>query len=268
MEDQPELALELLVNKADADARDLNLQTPMHKAMLLRTSRCLAVLLDYGQPDPSLCDATQSSPIAIAAGHGSVEHLALLLERHPELATSTNESGWTPLHLAAHGREMRRNSMSKPAKFGTVVRLLLQAQATVDAKDEDSKTALHRAAHTGNAETAAALVEGGANVMAADITRWTPLHYACQDGHLAVADLLINSRADVEPKVPVCLTPLALATMENQIKIAEFLVKKQADPQLKGKGLASPIMIARKDPNQYNDILALFELGHEKFFAH
>lgn len=261
MEDHAEIALELLVAKADADALDVNQQSALHKAMLLRTPTVLSVLLNHGHANLALCDSTNSSAISIAAGHGSVEHLACLLERDPSLALTANESGWTPLHLAAHGREMRRNSMSKPAKFGTVVKLLLEARAAVDATDDVTKTALHRAAHTGNAETAAELVKGGADVMAGDITRWTPLHYACQDGHLAVATLLLNARAAVQRESPVCLTPLALATMENQIKIAELLVKHGADPHLRAKGLASAFMIARKDPNQYDDILALFELG-------
>jgi len=49
--------------------------------------------------------------------------------------------------------------------------------------------------------------------------------------------------------------------MENQIKMAELLMKFGADQGLRAKGLASPIMIARKDPNKYADLLALFELG-------
>jgi len=58
-----------------------------------------------------------------------------------------------------------------------------------------------------------------------------------------------------------CLTPLSVATMENQIKMAELLMKYGADQNLRAKGLASPIMIARKDPYKYEELLSLFELG-------
>jgi len=88
-----------------------------------------------------------------------------------------------------------------------------------------------------------------------------PLHYASQDGHLNVMKKLLEGRAVVEKKDPTCVTPLAVATMENQVKSAELHMKHRADPNLRGKGLASPIAIARQEPDKYADMLSLFELG-------
>merc|ERR1740129_498711 len=149
----------------------------------------------------------------------------------------------------------------KGAKFLPSVQLLLAARAPVDAVDEDSRTPLHRAADTGNSETASALLGARADVAAADISRWTPLHFACQDGHVEVAKILLNATAEVQREHPVSLTPLALATMENQVRMAELLMKHKADPNLRAEGLASAAMVARKDRKKYNDILSLFELG-------
>jgi ankyrin repeat protein len=180
---------------------------------------------------------------------------ALKVDRH-----GCNIGGWTALHLCAHGREMRRNSL-KPGKFNTCAQLLLDAKADVDAFDEDRKTPLHRAAQTGERETVEVLLRYGANVGAEDCCRWTPLHYTAQEGHLNVARVLLKAKAQVQKQSPSCLTPLAVATMENQIKMAELLMSHGADHGLRGKGLASPIMIARKEPNRYAELLALFELG-------
>merc|ERR1712113_532677 len=112
-----------------------------------------------------------------------------------------NENGWTALHLCAHGREMRRNS-TRPGKYNTCAKLLLDAKSEVDAFDEDRKTPLHRAAQTGDWETSAVLIQGGAAVAAADYCRWTPLHYAAQNGHLEVAKVLLNAKAVVQDPSP------------------------------------------------------------------
>jgi len=259
-EDHGELALELLVGGCEVNALDANQQTALHRAVLLGSPEVVSVLIEQGGADLKIPDGTQSTPLLLAAGHGRIESMALLLGKEPGLVHAANECGWTALHLAAHGKEMKKSSV-KNVKFLPAVKMLLEAKAPIEAVDEDTRTALHRAADTGNAETAAALLEAGADVNAADITRWMPLHFAAQDGHVEVAKLLLKAKAPVQREEPVCLTPLALATMENQVKVAELLLKHGADPNLRGKGLASAAMIARKDPEKYNDILGLFELG-------
>lgn len=259
-EDHAELALELLVGGCDVNAIDEFKQTALHRAVLLGSPEVVRVLIEHGGADMTVADGTLSTPLLLAAGHGRTEAMALLLGKDPGLAQAANECGWTALHLAAQGKEMKKSSV-KNVKFLPAVQLLIDAKAPIDATDEDTRTALHRAATTGNAETVGALIAAGADVNAADITRWTPMHFACQDGHLEVVKLLLNAKAPVQRPEPVCLTPLALATMENQVKVAELLLKNGADPDLRAKGLASAASIARKDREKYNDILSLFELG-------
>jgi ankyrin repeat protein len=55
------------------------------------------------------------------------------------------------------------------------VRLLLEKGRTVDATDEDGKTALHLAAEKGHEATVRLLLEKGAAVDATDKYGWTPL---------------------------------------------------------------------------------------------
>eukprot|EP00408_Alexandrium_pacificum_P046540 CAMPEP_0171251780 /NCGR_PEP_ID=MMETSP0790-20130122/50817_1 /TAXON_ID=2925 /ORGANISM="Alexandrium catenella, Strain OF101" /LENGTH=368 /DNA_ID=CAMNT_0011719491 /DNA_START=46 /DNA_END=1152 /DNA_ORIENTATION=+ len=259
-EDHAELALELLVGGCDVNAADENQQTALHRAVLMDSTEVVRVLIEQGGADMTLADCTKSTPLHLAAGHGRTEAMALLLAKEPGLVHAANDSGWTALHLAAHGKEMKKSSV-KNVKFLPAVKMLIEAKAPIDAVDEDTRTALHRAADTGNAETVRALLAANANIDASDITRWTPMHFACQDGHVEVVRLLLSAKAPVQRPEPTCLTPLALATMENQVKVAELLLKNGADPDLRAKGLASAASIARKDPEKYNDILSLFELG-------
>jgi len=255
-----EVALELIMGGCDANLTDENQQTALHRAVLLSGPEVVSVLIEHGGADLTIADGTKSTPLILAAGHGRIEAMALLLGKDPSLARAANECGWTPLHLAAHGREMKKSSV-KNTKFLPAVQMLLEAKAPLEATDEDKRTALHRAADTGNVETVGALLAAGADFNAADITRWTPMHFACQAGHVTVVKQLLDAKAPVQREEPVCLTPLALATMENQVKVAELLLKHGASPDLRAKGLASAATIARKDPEKHNDILALFELG-------
>jgi len=267
MEDNENVVLELILGKAEVNMVDQNQQTALHKVVQGNSPQVLKVLVEEGKPNLSAADVYSTTPLLLAAELGKIEFVEYLLAQDAGLALASNKDGWTALHLCAHGREMRRNS-TKPGKFNTCAKHLLDAKANVDAFDEDRKTPLHRAAQTGESETIEVLLRYGADVGAEDYCRWTPLHYAAQDGHLKVARVLLENKAAVQRQSPSCLTPLAVATMENQIKMAELLMSYGADHGLRGKGLASPIMIARKEPNKYSEILALFELGfinHEPY---
>ncbi|CAE7266017.1 ANKRD52 [Symbiodinium pilosum] len=259
MEGSPELALELMTAGADANDRDEWNQTALHWASMAHSPDLVSVLLDGGA-DPLLRDSFGRTAAFMAAEQGKLEHLQLLLGKAPSAATIPNNEYWTPLHVASFGLQTVKN-FTKPLKFLESVKMLLANKAEVDAKDENCRTALHRAAQAGSCEQLEALLAAGANVLSADECRWTPLHYASQEGHIRIAKLLLNAKADAEPKQPACLTPLAVATEQNQVKMVEFLLKHGADPHTRAKGLHSPLMMARSDPKKYSDILALLELG-------
>jgi len=264
-EEHADLALELLFAKADVNVVDGNQQTALHQAVKGSSVEVLKVLVEHGGADMTLKDGSLTTPLMIASGAGKADLAFYLLSQDRSLANAEDCNSWTSLHLAAHGREMRKDRKAahgqKLGKFGQTVGHLLEAGAYADCLDMDRKTPLHRAACTGNSETAGELMRRGANVNAQDNCRWTPLHYACQEGHLQCAKLLLDAKAEVQRADAPCLVPLAVATMENQVKIAELLMSYNADPNLRSKGLASPMMIARKDPKQYTEVLALFELG-------
>lgn len=90
----------------------------------------------------------------------------------------------TPLHLACHQGHPK------------VARLVLEAWAPVDDRDEAGTAPLHLCAQMGHGEVVRLLLQCGANKDARDESGWTPIFFASWKGHAAVARLLLQAGAD------------------------------------------------------------------------
>jgi len=91
---------------------------------------------------------------------------------------AADEAGWTALMHAAD------------AGHGTVVRLLLDAGASVNLKNGVQETALHLAARQGRTEVARLLLNAGADFAARDADGRTPLFLAIERGRAGIIELL------------------------------------------------------------------------------
>ena len=92
----------------------------------------------------------------------------------------------------------------------------------VNARDDQSKTALHWAAQYGRTDTVSFLLEHGADVMA-KYGDDTSLHLAAGSGHVGVVTLLIKFGADVNAKDAKGRTALSFARGWNRHESAELL---------------------------------------------
>ncbi|KAI9858374.1 MAG: hypothetical protein M1813_007478 [Trichoglossum hirsutum] len=102
---------------------------------------------------------------------------------------TNDDSGWTPLHKAAHS--------GVPADL----RRLLDQGANVNAEDYDGMTPLHRAAAAGHDVITFILLKKGANVELQDDLGRTALHCAAENGQVAVVwELLVRKKVDVNAK--------------------------------------------------------------------
>merc|ERR1711963_256477 len=153
----------------------------------------------------------------------------------------------TPLHLAA--RE----------GHSSVVAVLLQSGANINAQDDelltplhlaaknghkavvqelvqhediqidaktiyDQLTPLHYAARFGHSSVVAVLLQSGANINAQIHELRTPLHEAATYGHKAVVqELLQNGKININPRDKLGRTPLVYAEDENHPDIAQLL---------------------------------------------
>ena len=160
--------------------------------------------------------------------YGPVKTARDLLKQAPNLAQTTDNRGYTPLHFAA--------MYGPPA----MVRILRQAGAKIDAQDHSGNTplhcscaettvaliamdasiemqnlrgstALHLAAKMGEEEKVGILLAANANVHAQDKLQNTPLHYAAWGGHYKIVGMVLGRGANVDSFNRLRMTPLSFA---------------------------------------------------------
>ncbi len=146
-----------------------------------------------------------------AAVADNLDKVKSLLKDNPELVSSKDGDGETPLHWAAANGH------------NDVVNFLLSNKADVNAKDNSGDTPLHEVAGKGYKDTAELLLANGADVKAKDNNGYTPLHYAVLGRQLELAQLLLGKKADVNARDSKGRTPAQLAAAKGYKDIAEVL---------------------------------------------
>ena len=139
--------------------------------------------------------------------------------------------------------------LHKAADVGNekVAALLIKKGAKVKARNEFENTPLHKAAAVGNEKVAALLIEAGADVNARNRRDNTTLHYAMDVGNEKVAALLIKKGAKVKARNEFGATPLHWAGNNGNEKIAALLIQKGADVNARNKAGNTPLHWAERE---------------------
>ncbi|MCE1248630.1 MAG: ankyrin repeat domain-containing protein [Firmicutes bacterium] len=149
-----------------------------------------------------------------AAKSGDLAKVKEILSKNPELISTQNEDGKTPLHLAAGWGRIE------------VMKYLISLKVDINIRNKDGGTPLHVAASQGQPEAARLLLKSGADVNAVrTVGKATPLHIAALKGHKDVAVILIENGADVNAKMANGATPLRVALARGNNDIAELIRK-------------------------------------------
>ncbi|XP_020810440.1 ankyrin repeat domain-containing protein 49 [Drosophila serrata] len=144
------------------------------------------------------------------------------------------------------------------------VREILRLDAdTVNARDNDGYTPLHRAAYNNFVDMAKLLLQYRANPNARTELGWTPLHSACKWNNADCAHLLLQFGADVNAESDGQQTPLHItATVSNCRNTATVLLldrNVKARKENNSEELAS--VIARRTGMSF----PIFECGEEAY---
>lgn len=172
----------------------------------------LSVALDKLRTQKS--DPEHPGRLVVEAALGNVARALDLLRRHPEQVDTKNQ-GRTALQVAAYLGQVE------------LVRLLLQARASVDLLDEEGNTALHYTAMGNQPEATRLLLSAGCGVDAQNGTRSTALHVAVQRGFLEVVKILCERGCDVNLPDAHADTPLhsAISAGAGASSIVEVLTE-------------------------------------------
>uniref|UniRef100_A0A673GE76 E3 ubiquitin-protein ligase MIB2 n=1 Tax=Sinocyclocheilus rhinocerous TaxID=307959 RepID=A0A673GE76_9TELE len=148
--------------------------------------------------------------LVIEAAHGNAVKVRELVQKYPDKVDVKNQ-GKTALQVAAHQGHVE------------VVKVLLQANSSIEAKDEDGDAALHYTAFGNQAEIARLLLSNGASVNLLNNSMCTALHIAVNKGFTDVVRVLTEHSADINLQDSYGDTPLHDAIAKDFRSIIEIL---------------------------------------------
>ena len=138
-------------------------------------------LLRHNDADLDVRGRYGMNSLHAAARSGNFEVVRILIEYNPADIDSRGRDGWTPLIWASRGDHF---------KDGSVLRLLLEHGADINAQDEMGRTVLHWGTISEKLEVVRLLLEHGADVGAKKNDGNTALQEAADRGREEVVELL------------------------------------------------------------------------------
>eukprot|EP00117_Sycon_ciliatum_P048509 scpid7645/ scgid34528/ Neurogenic locus Notch protein; Processed neurogenic locus Notch protein len=181
----------LLTMGADCNARTYSMQeTALHLAARCGVADNVNVLLHYGA-DPNAVDKYGASPLHAAVSAGATAVVQVLLGHEATNMDIQAEDGTTALMVAARSAD--------EVELNAITDLLLRhtkpPHQSINAIDNEGRTALHWAAAVDNESATRLLLKYGAQKDAQNHKGETPLYMAAQDGSPATARVLLENFA-------------------------------------------------------------------------
>jgi quinoprotein dehydrogenase-associated probable ABC transporter substrate-binding protein len=173
----PKMAAFLVAHGADVNERDRDGWTPIMTAAYCDDADDVRMLAAHGA-DPNVVGAQNLTPLGIAAQYGKDKAAMALVEAGANPGRPIGDAAYTPLMLASANDAQ------------ALAQALIQKGADVNARNGGGVTALMMAAANGHAEMIELLVRAGANVKAQTDRGDTALSIARAKGNEKVIKLL------------------------------------------------------------------------------
>jgi len=212
------------LNKPEAGIQQIGASTHQ-KAVLMAAERGHVSVVQ-------LLATALGPPLAVACASGHAPVVQHLLQRRADPCDSPG--GKKPLHLAASNGH------------ADVIRLLVGADADMDARDDKGKSAAHLAVDAGHLSTLRAMTESRASVGwdidAADKQGATPLHWAASHGRTEILAHLVEAGASTEVEASGAApgSPLYWAAREGHAVVVDKLLEVGAG--LSASGASIPMV--------------------------
>jgi hypothetical protein len=132
-----------------------------------------------------------------------------------------------------------------------MVKLLLEAGANIESKDNNGQTPLWWAARSSNVAMVKLLLEAGANIESKDTNGQTPLWWAARNSNVAMVKLLLEAGTNIESKDTSGQTPLWWAARNSNVDMVKLLLEAGANIESKDDNSQTPLFAiepTRVDP--------------------
>ena len=183
-QDNAEVVSALLNRGFDPDTLNPKGEHGLVLAVREPSLKVIAVLLAWPKINVEVRTPQDESALMLAALQGSTELCEQLIAKGADV----NKPGWTPLHYAAtHGHL-------------TVMTLLLDHDAYIDAESPNSTTPLMMAAQYGTAAAVKLLLDAGADPLLKNKQGLTALNFAQRGGRPDAIELIASFIRKTQPK--------------------------------------------------------------------
>jgi hypothetical protein len=142
-----------------------------------------------------------------------------------------------------------------------IVRLLLEAKADVNVRDNDGRTALYIAASNGHEAVVKLLLEAKADANVGDRYGVTPLYIAASNGHEAIVKLLLEAKADANVRDRYGGTALYCAASNGHEEVVKLLLEAKADVNVRDRYGKTTLYCAAS--NGHEAVVKLLQVGSE-----
>jgi uncharacterized protein len=141
------------------------------------------------------------------------------------------------------------------------LRGLLQRGLSPNDPQPDGATALHWAAHWGDAEMAGLLIRAGANVNATTDLGVPPLLIACESGDAAIVQTLLRAKADANGALPTGQTALMTCARTGSVVAVKALLANGANPNAAEQSAGQTALMWAAGAKQAGVVQTLVEAG-------